>query len=646
MAVVTSSDYKNTLYLPDSIQILTIFFDNAEVDSNLIQKVKLKDTLFDGTTFSLGSTAITELELVFDESITIPSTIQLYYSLQTNEQEEVGAFNVGFFDVVSYDNSSKGCIKVQAQDYMNRFNKPIDISNIVPCTRLEVVQYICNQCNVPLGVNTFLNANITMDVYDDTTTAQKYIAYIAERAGGFARINRNGQLEILSYNDVDTISLPEAYIGEFTNGDKFIVSKVIYENGVQKYEYGDNSGSILKLSQNNILSCIDEEVSNIYFALNGMIIESAEIRMFGDPSIDVGDIIGYGTFQTFCQRDWDFNLGFTGKYKTNINKLDESSNMTKSGLTRAVKTINANIDEINGTITTQARLIQNNIEQISRTQQDVTNITNLFQITGGTNLIKNSQFLFKDYVWDITNLTQNNSYHTELGEGYDSSLLGSTIASAKIKLKNCKIKSTIENVATGSLNNITGLKLGQLYTLNFYYSQDDETTSYIRLYSSNNDSIVEIDETFNEEMNMQQMVFTFTARDMNYYLEFQTTTNLSDGGYFTIYDLMLNSGDVKPWEASSNESYSTNIKLSQRGLSVNSSGSGFMTEITSDEFAVKESNNGNVGETITTFNKEGMDTKKASMDEVNIKYNNNSSYVMKEMTINSRWHHVEYFGGE
>ena len=41
MAVVTSQDYKNTLYLPDSIQILTIFFDNTEVDSNLIQKVKL-----------------------------------------------------------------------------------------------------------------------------------------------------------------------------------------------------------------------------------------------------------------------------------------------------------------------------------------------------------------------------------------------------------------------------------------------------------------------------------------------------------------------------------------------------------------------------------------------------------------------------
>ena len=189
MAVVTSQDYKNTLYLPDSIQILTIFFDNAEVDSNLIQKVKLKDTLFDGTTFSLGSTAITELEIVFDDSINIPSTIQLYYSLQTNEQVEVGAFNVGFFDVISYDNSSKGCIKVQAQDYMNRFNKPIDISNIVPCTRLEVIQYLCNQCNVALGVNTFLNANITTDVYDNNITAQKYIAYIAERAGGFARIN-------------------------------------------------------------------------------------------------------------------------------------------------------------------------------------------------------------------------------------------------------------------------------------------------------------------------------------------------------------------------------------------------------------------------------------------------------------------------
>ena len=86
--------------------------------------------------------------------------------------------------------------------------------------------------------------------------------------------------------------------------------------------------------------------------------------------------------------------------------------------------------------------------------------------------------------------------------------------------------------------------------------------------------------------------------------------------------------------------------MSQRGLSVNSSGSGFMTEITSDEFAVKESNNGNVGETITAFNKEGMDTKKAYMEEIGIKYNDNSRYVMEEMTINGRWHHIEYFGGE
>ena len=646
MAVITSDDYKNTLYLPDSIQVLTIFFDNAEVDSNLIQKVKLKDTLFDGTTFSLGSTAITELEITFDDSINVPSTIQLYYSLQTNTQKEVGSFNVGFYDVISYDNSSKGCIKVQAKDYMNRFNKSIDISSVVPCTRYELVEYLCNQCNTEIGVSPFINSDIIIDVYDNSITAQKYISYIAERAGGFARINRNGQLEILSYNDVDKISLPEAYLGEFTNGDRFVVSKVIYENGVQKYEYGDDTGSILKLSQNNILSCTDNEVSNIYQSLNGLVIESAEIKMFGDPSIDVGDVVSYGNFQTFCQRDWEFNLGFSGKYKTNITKLDENSNMTKSSLTRAVKLINSNIDEINGTLTIQATQIQDNIEQISQTKQDVTNISNLFQVTGGTNLIKNSQFLFKDYVWDITNLTESNSYHTELGEGYDSSLLGLTVACAKIKLKNAKIKSTIENTTTGSLNNIAGLKLGQVYTLNFYYTQDSETSSHIKLYSSNNDSIVEIDETFNEEKNMQQMIFTFTARDINYYLEVLTESNLSDGGYFTIYDLILNSGDSKPWEASSNESYSTNIKLSQRGLSVNSSGSGFTTEMTSDEFAVKELNNGNIGETITTFNKDGIDTKKAKMEELDIKYDGDSSYIMKEMTINSRWHHVEYFGGE
>ena len=149
-------------------------------------------------------------------------------------------------------------------------------------------------------------------------------------------------------------------------------------------------------------------------------------------------------------------------------------------------------------------------------------VQSLFQITGGSNLIRNSQFLLPDETWNfIENSEDPLAYHTPIGEGYNSSLIGETVAVANIVLRNSKAITTT--------NNITNLKLSTSHTLNYYISQDSNTTTTIKLISK-----ITREEIYNEvittdnshTVNMKNYSFEFVANDTDYILQIDTTTIL------------------------------------------------------------------------------------------------------------------------
>jgi len=101
----------------------------------------------------------------------------------------------------------------------------------------------------------------------------------------------------------------------------------------------------------------------------------------------------------------------------------------------------------------------------------------------------------------------------------------------------------------------------------------------------------------------------------------QIIYNLMTGIYSVvahIYDLMLNKGDVMPWEPASGEIVSTTIKLSQLGVQVYSTGSEIATLMTSEGFTVRHFSNGTLYEIITEFNKDGFISKKGILKELQI----------------------------
>ena len=288
-------------------------------------------------------------------------------------------------------------------------------------------------------------------------------------------------------------------------------------------------------------------------------------------------------------------------------------------------------------MTIEAGKVANLQGKTTQLRIDIDKVQSLFQITGGSNLIRNSQFLLPDETWDfIENSEDPLAYHTPIGEGYNSSLIGETVAVANIVLRNSK---TITKI-----NNITNLKLNTHHTLNYYISQDSNTTTTIKLISK-----ITGEEIYNEvittdsthSINMRNYTFDFIANDTDYYLQIESTTILD--GYVRIYDLMLNSGDKKSWEPAASEVYSTILKMSQQGFQVYSSGSNILTLITSNGFQIREardSGDGGIilGRIVSQFNNEGIITEIIRMTKAVI-----GKYVQEEMTVNNIIHHVEYF---
>lgn len=200
-------------------------------------------------------------------------------------------------------------------------------------------------------------------------------------------------------------------------------------------------------------------------------------------------------------------------------------------------------------------------------ETDVESIKNIFKITGGTNLIQNSVGYFADNdnkptMWSIS---ANTIY---IPFGYDGDLTGITVSRGRL--------FCAKGSVTTAPNNIVALLANKMMSISFKYKNGANATSKIKVF---NGSVVYFEKTFNTAVN-QWTEYTFnpdtdpvlanpsflnTANSLQISIE---STNSTNNNGFEISDLMLNYGDIKPWELSSNEVYGAMVKLSSLGIEV------------------------------------------------------------------------------
>lgn len=413
-----------------------------------------------------------------------------------------------------------------------------------------------------------------IEVYDNTISARTYLSYIAEQAGGFACIGRDGKLYIKTIGE-NTAELPLKYFQEFTWGEKFKISRVMYEDGVQLFEKGDKTKNTLYISQDNMYIVSQEQIDSIYNMLNQLEIYSFEGNSIIDPSLDVGDILNIDGKNIIYQG----SIQYAGKFKASISgKIQCKEKAETTTKVPSQKTINrrvqSTIDQIDGTITTLVEKQEDSQTKVNEITQSLEETkAKITQIENDTNSITEELEQKIDGVTNrLTQIGGNNLcfYSIEFWE--------ETEKDAGINLEEFSETEFINNsrsgygyiVNSGAAKQEIKVQNG-VYTVSFKYRKigNELTNGYIKING---------DQYELESIKWQEFKKTIEIRMNKIDIEFEANADKT----LYITDLLVNSGEeADVWTQNPNETRTDTITIG-KGIKVESSATNTYTTIDSD----------------------------------------------------------------
>ncbi len=364
----TSDEYKNLVYADSTQHLLKIYIEGEEVNPNHIFDFKISHSLFSNDEFVFGNVTAKSIEFRIHKA-SLPVTYQNFY-VETGIGSEV--IPIGYFRLDSIGKEDDDTITINAIDDMVKFEFSYDGSEIaLPATMMEVLKDICLKAGVECGSTSFLNDDKQIAVYDNTISAREYLSYIAEQAGGFAFIGRDGKLYVKKIGE-NIIEVDVKYFQKFTWGEKFKVSRVAYEDGIQDFKFGDKRGNTIWINQENMYIVSSDQVENIYNEYVDFECYSFEGITIIDPALDVGDVIIIDGKKVIYQG----SLNYVGKFKVDIEskiqaKTKEETTMTRVSNKIKLRRVQSSIDQMNGKIETLVQEVDENSEKISQTIQTV-----------------------------------------------------------------------------------------------------------------------------------------------------------------------------------------------------------------------------------------------------------------------------------
>lgn len=374
----TSDNYKNKILADNTKQLLNVYIDNNKIEDRYILECKVINKLFDNDEFCFGSTSAKTVNLKIHKNA-LPNTYNRFYieSGITGEVVPIGYFNV---DEISKDDDYT--VSLTLIDDMSKFEFNYDGSALnYPVNLLTVLQDICLKAGVELGSTSFLNSDKQVAVYDNTVTARTYLSYITEQAGGFAVIGRDGKLYIKTIGK-NTAELDLKYFSQYSWGERFKVSRIAYEDGVQNFKKGNEVNNTIWLSSDNMYIVDQNQVDNIYNKYKDFEVYSFSGTSIIDPAWDIGDILIIGNKKIIYQGE----LEYKGKFKISITsdiqaKSKEDTTATKVSDKTKIRRVQSQIDQVEGTITQLVQETDEFEEKLTQVEQTVEQIQQQVQDT-------------------------------------------------------------------------------------------------------------------------------------------------------------------------------------------------------------------------------------------------------------------------
>lgn len=390
-----SNEYKAAINKPDRVLKSRITLGDLVLDDTNIQGINLTGGIVAGDDFEIGTSVMSLIDIeLIDLDYTLGAInfedkeikVEIAIQLENNSFEYV---SIGLFTVENCEKSDRK-IKLSGCDRMYKFEKDYISTLTYPVTLLNIAKEICSLAGVELLNTSFPNSNVVVNSMPvlDKITLRKAISQIAELAGGYCRITRDGKLEIFNLtvnsnsirnyvtadgfttSDYDPIA-DELIAGVIeVNRDNYIsltnkdltfatVDKVIVKLGAEVVVkgFGENPYYIVDniFCQNPNLF-----IDGLYNALNGLSYMPFNSKWQGNMAIDCGDMIsintGRGMFNTIAtNKKLTYRGGLREEYVSVAKSNTEKSSTTKGSLTLEMEKAKTEIKVLDGEISQRVK---------------------------------------------------------------------------------------------------------------------------------------------------------------------------------------------------------------------------------------------------------------------------------------------------
>lgn len=372
----TSDNYQRAIAQPSRHLKSRVTVNNVVYDDLDVVSFNLDEELFLDDSFRIGTASMSSIELMIKysqralESFIEDEEMEIEVGVEISD----GVFefvSLGYFVIEDVEKNDFD-ITIYANDRMVKTEKDYYSNLTYPTTLKKIVEEICENTGLTLATLNFLNCDYLLKDKPDLSsyTMRSVLSYVAELAGGYARITRDGNLEIfnliISAQNTNNYTSTDKFINDSKPDDElrghaqaalttdlyrtistdrfisltnkvFTISKVdeliIDCNGIQASRgSGENSYYI---SDNPL--CFEPEVviDCIYSAIKEISYIPFEMKWQGDASVQCGDSItirnrGAIINTLLTNRSLTYAGGLTEVYKASgISKTERST--TSSG---------------------------------------------------------------------------------------------------------------------------------------------------------------------------------------------------------------------------------------------------------------------------------------------------------------------------
>lgn len=499
-----------------------------------------------------------------------------------------------------------------------------------PMALLEYTEWLCSRCGLVLENDGFVleDWQITQELWENISgiTYRDIFQQISQVTASTCIITNDDKVyfkpitatnEQLTYDNMKKLTLEPLY-GEINSvvlarspqEDNIYMSdeESIEENGLTEFRIENNE--IIDKDRDNAMT-------DIFNGLKGIKYYPFETTTEGLGWYEIADnfdIIN-DTNDTFNTTLFNFSITIDGGIKETLKTVADTKTQTQY---QYATTIGKRLKNTEIIVDKQGQDIQSLVsdmyeedgiihENFTQIYQDINNIVNSVQNTGGSNLLLNSVM----FAYDNDNLPNN---WEVLGDGTLS------ISSSAEALNNGSASGHVFTLSNKTVRQKVSVKVDSddipedektYYTFSTKIKKDVTGTCYVKLYNSNEEHIIELSEgesSFYGEYSLQGLL----PKDNYYIVEFYGSSD--SGATFT--DNMFALGEYRTqWTQASGEIMNTQVNINLDGILVKSSVyAGDYTVMSPLEFAGYSNLNGVVTK-VFSLNKDTTLVKKLEAED-------------------------------